>query len=91
MKERESKLYSPFVFLNSFQTGLFRFVLFFVWHYVNARVSMSVGPLLLWTLRNYDGDSNGNLKKNNRFNQQNNNSARASCFFVNFFAVRARL
>ena len=29
--------------------------------------------------------------KTNRFNEQNNNSARASCFFVNFFAVLARL
>ena len=43
------------MFFNLFQTVLFRFVLFFVWQYVNARVSMSVGPLLLWTLRNYNG------------------------------------
>ena len=50
-------------FFNPFQTGLFRFVLFFVWHYVNARVSLFVGPLLLGTLRNYDGDGNGNFKK----------------------------
>ena len=69
----------------------FCFVFFCVWHYVNARVSMSVGPLLLGTLRNYDGDGNGNIIKSNRFNEQNNNSARASCFFVNFFAVLARL
>ena len=91
MKGRGSKLYSSYVFFNPFQTGLFRFVLFFVWHSVNARVSMFVGPLLLGTLRNYDGDGNGNFKKINRFNEQNNNSARASCFFVNFFAVLARL
>ena len=30
-------------------------------------------------------------QKNNGFNNQNNNVARASCFFVNFFAVTARL
>ena len=89
--EKVSFIPLMFFFFNPFQTGLFRFVLFFGWHYVNVRVSMSVGPLLVRTLRNYDGDSNGNLKKSNRFNQQNNNSARASCFFVNFFAVRARL
>ena len=52
---------------------------------------MSVGPLLLSTLRNYNGDDNGNFKKSHKFNEQNNNSARASCFFVNFFAVLARL
>ena len=30
-------------------------------------------------------------QKSNRFNEQNNNSARASRFFVNFFAVAAKL
>ena len=30
-------------------------------------------------------------KKNNRFNKQNNNFARASQFFVHFFPVFARL
>ena len=30
-------------------------------------------------------------RKNNRFNQQNNNFARASRFFVHFLAVTARL
>ena len=29
--------------------------------------------------------------KNNRFNEQNNNSARASRFFVHFFAFTAQL
>ena len=62
MKGRGSKLHSSNVFFNPFQTGLFRFVLFFVWHYVNARVCMFVGPLLLGSLRNYDGDGNGNFK-----------------------------
>ena len=37
------------------------------------------------------GDSNGNVKKSNRFNEQNNNSARESRFFVNLFAVPAQL
>ena len=87
----EKVSFIPVMFFNPFQTGLFRFVLFFVWQYVNARVSMSVGPLLLSTLRNYNGDDNGNFKKSHKFNEQNNNSARASCFFVNFFAVLARL
>ena len=43
------------------------------------------------TLRNYDGDRNGNVKIRNRFNEQNSNSARASRFFGNFFAVPAQL
>ena len=45
------------------------------------------GVRSIGTLRNYDGD--GNVKKSNRFNEQNNNSARASRFFVHFFAVPA--
>ena len=32
----------------------------------------------------------GERQKNNRFNEQNNNSARASRFFVHFFAVSAQ-
>ena len=32
----------------------------------------------------------GERQKNNRFNEQNNNSARASRFFVHFFAVPAQ-
>ena len=43
--------------------------------------------LLLVTLRNNDGDG----KRSNRFNEQNNTSARASRFLVNFFAVPAQL
>ena len=46
---------------------------------------------ILGTLRNYDGDGKENVKKNNRFNEQNNNSARASRFFVHFFAFTAQL
>ena len=37
------------------------------------------------TLRNYDGDGNGN--DGGRFNKQNKNSAGASPFFVDIFAV----
>ena len=33
----------------------------------------------------------GERQKSNRFNEQNNNSARASRFFVHFFAVPAQL
>ena len=44
--------------------------------------------LSIGTLRNYDGDGKENVKKkNNRFNEQNNNSARASRFFVHLFSV----
>ena len=39
----------------------------------------------------YDGDVNENGKKAIGLHWQNNNSARASCFFVDFFAVAARL
>ena len=42
---------------------------------------------LLGTLRNHDDGTS----KNNRFNEQNNNSARASRFFVQFFAFTAQL
>ena len=41
-------------------------------------------------LRSDDGDDNENVKKGKRFNNQNN-FARASRFFVHFFAVTARL
>ena len=44
---------------------------------------------LMGTLRNYDVDGNGNVKKNNGISEQNSNSARASHFFVHFFAVSA--
>ena len=36
----------------------------------------------LGSLQNYDGDGKENVKKNNRFNEQINNSARASRFFA---------
>ena len=41
---------------------------------------------LLGTLRSNDADGNKNVKKKNRFYKQNNNFARASRFFVHFFA-----
>ena len=50
---------------------------------------------MIGSLRNDDDDDDGNEngKKSNRFNldKQNNNFARASRFFVHFFAVVARL
>ena len=49
----------------------------------SERVALS---LLLGTLRFNDADSNENVKKNNRSYRQNNNFARASRFFVHFFA-----
>ena len=41
---------------------------------------------LIGTLRSNDANGNKNVKKNNTFNEQNNKSARVSCFFVYFFA-----
>ena len=38
-------------------------------------------------IRRRDGNEKVNKKENNRFNEQNNNFARASHFFVHFFAV----
>ena len=39
--------------------------------------------MIIGTLRNYDGDGNEN--------EQNNNSARASRFFVHFFVIPAQV
>ena len=48
--------------------------------------------MITGTLRNYDSDGNENVKKkNNRFNEQNNNFARVSRFFVHFFVIPAQL
>ena len=47
---------------------------------------------LLGCLSNNDGDVNENgIKLSNRFRLKNDNFARASRFFVHFFAVTARL
>ena len=46
--------------------------------------------LLQWDEFN-EGDGNKKVKKNSRFNKQNNNFARASHFFVHFFPVFAPL
>ena len=54
-------------------------------------ITMHNSALRPGTLWNYDGDSNGNVKKRNKFNEQTNNSARGSHFFVNLFAVPAQL
>ena len=43
------------------------------------------------TMSNDDGDGNENGKKAKGLDWQNNNFARASRFFVHFFAVTARL
>ena len=48
-------------------------------------------PSSLGTLRFNDAEGNKNVKKNNRFYEQNNNFVRASHFFVHFFPVFARL
>ena len=45
----------------------------------------------LWSFGNDDGNVNENIKKSHPIIKQNNNSARASRFFVHFFAVTARL
>ena len=43
------------------------------------------------TLRSDDGDGSEERQKSNKFCNQNNTFARASRFFVDFFAVTARL
>ena len=48
-------------------------------------------PSSLGSFSNDDGDSNQNVKKSKGLDWQNNNFARASLFFVPFFAVTARL
>ena len=48
-------------------------------------------PVGLGTLRSDDGDGGEERQKSNRFSNQNNTFARASRFFVHFFAVTARL
>ena len=47
-------------------------------------------PLTLASLSNDDGDGNENGQKAIGSDKQNNNFARASRFFVHFFAVVAR-
>ena len=44
-----------------------------------------------WIIWMQNHSKNGNVKKRNRFYEQNHNSARASCFFVHFFAVPPEL
>ena len=46
---------------------------------------------MLGSLSNDDGDVNENGKKAIGLDKQNNNFARASRFFVHFFAVTVRL
>ena len=46
---------------------------------------------IIGNLYNDDGDDNENVKKAIGLDWQNNNFARASRFFVHFFAVAARL
>ena len=46
---------------------------------------------IIRSLANNDGDVNENGKKVIGLDWQNNKSAHASCFFVNFFAVTTRL
>ena len=43
-------------------------------------------PYIIGTLRSNYADGIENVKKNNRFDQQNKNFARAPCFFVHFSA-----
>ena len=51
----------------------------------------SLSKLDTWDLTKLRRRRQGERQKNNRFNEQNNNSARASRFFVHFFAVPAQL
>ena len=60
------------------------------WYLVYATSTFSL-RLVVGTLRNHGDDGNGNVKTGNRFNEQNNDSARASRYFVHFFAFTAQL
>ena len=60
-------------------------------YYTSVGASKSIVRTNVETLRSDDDDGNENVKKNNRFKNQNNNVALASCFFVHCFAVTARL
>ena len=57
-------------------------------NFPNLRSSETVGS---FTDGDGDGDGNENVKKANRLNNQNSNSARVLHFLVYFFAVTARL
>ena len=50
-------------------------------------MDVSIVLQILRSLSNYDDDHNDDLKKKNRFNDQNNSSARVSRFLVHFFDV----
>ena len=56
---------------------------------MDLRFSVQIGTL--GSLSNDDGDGNGNGRKTIGLDWKNNNFARASRFFVYFFAVVARL
>ena len=61
-----------------------------VCEYMDAK-SLRPRHLAIGSLSNDDGDVNENGKKAIGLDWQNNNFARASRFFVHFFAVTARL
>ena len=60
-------------------------------HLLTATIYRYQSLRLLGSLSNDDGDGNEDGKKAIGLDWQNNNSARASRFFVHFFAVVARL
>ena len=49
-----------------------------------------VSEKVIGSFSNDDGDGNQDVKKAKGLDWQNNNFARASCFFVHFFTVLAR-
>ena len=76
---------------------------FLLWILIHEQVSVAlywqfeISPwlhchvTLIGSLNNDDGDVNENGKKAIDLDKKNNNSARASRFFVHFFDVTARL
>ena len=60
----------------------------FSWRASLRKLERSVSELSIGSLSNDDGDGNKNGKKPG-LDQQNNNFARASCFFAHFIAVVA--
>ena len=59
------------------------------WQFFRALQTSPVNQL--GSFSNDDGDGNEDVKKSIGLDWQNNDSARASCFFVHFFTVLARL
>ena len=73
------------IFIHAFLLFLGLFLKIFRW------APLWMGVRIIQSFSNDDGDGNENVKKANSCIEQNNKFARASRFFVHFFAVTAPL